>query len=227
MISICVTTRDNERCIGEVLEALSWCEDVVVIDRNSTDTTLEITKTFANVSIGAEPKHDWVLSLNGNEVISDELKHELQELEPDIDLIYAMPVHTYFNGKQIRHGGWHSRGEPRLTHTKHPHVRKTVTLKSPLLRYPFASIEGLLKRIQSASSRFAKRHKKPSFWKTFIAPPLVCMKAYIFQLGFLDGYEGLILAKFRAHKVYYSELKLREARQDKPTIEGAPISDES
>jgi len=225
MISVTLITHNNDSSVGEVLEALHWCEDVVVIDRNSTDSTVEIAKTFANVRIGGEPKHDWVLSLHGAEIVSPELAEELKELEPNIERVYLVPVHTFVYGKQIRHGGWHRRGEPRLVHRTHSDAKGRTKLRSPINRYPFSSTSHMIDRISTTISRFSKNGKSPSWWKLIFAPLFVFVKVYVFQLGFLDGYEGLILAKFHAHKVYYAQLQLRELTRDKPMIEGLAINE--
>ncbi len=55
MISTTIVTRNCERMMSEVLDALRWCDDIVLIDCSSSDHTLEIASTFPNVRVERAP----------------------------------------------------------------------------------------------------------------------------------------------------------------------------
>jgi glycosyltransferase involved in cell wall biosynthesis len=86
--------------IGRTLGKLSWAQEVVVVDSHSTDDTLQIAAGFPNVRIVLHPfvsladqwnfavhdtgiKTEWVLRLDADYVLTDELIEELARLKPE------------------------------------------------------------------------------------------------------------------------------------------------
>ena len=49
-LSVVILTFDEAPNIGRVLEKLTWCRDVVVLDSFSADETEVICRSFRNVS---------------------------------------------------------------------------------------------------------------------------------------------------------------------------------
>lgn len=93
-----VLTHNEEANIARTLEKLAWVGRVVVIDSFSTDGTLEILKKFPNVRVEQRRFDDfasqcnhalsfvetpWVLSLDADYVLTDELVAEIQALAGD------------------------------------------------------------------------------------------------------------------------------------------------
>lgn len=102
LISAVVLTHDEADNIGRVLERLSWCGEVLVIDSGSTDGTLEIVRGFANVRVlerafdsfdrqrnfGLDQAGgDWVLVLDADYVLTPELIAEIGQLQPAADTV--------------------------------------------------------------------------------------------------------------------------------------------
>src|ERR1041385_6340109 len=92
-----VLTYNEAPNIGRTLEKLSWAKEVVVVDSFSTDETLEIIRKFPQVRLVqrkfdnhtaqwnfglAQVRTDWVLSLDADYVLSEELIHEIRVLKP-------------------------------------------------------------------------------------------------------------------------------------------------
>ncbi|MBS0622655.1 MAG: glycosyltransferase family 2 protein [Verrucomicrobia bacterium] len=246
MISTTIVTRNCERMISEVLESLRWCDDIILIDRSSSDHTLEIAATFPNVrverasleSIGnlfvhaaSLAKHDWILTLFRNELPSPQLGRELQELLPDPNAIYSMPLRSHLNGKWIKRCGWSPNQRLRLYNRKHAHFaqvqgwatlmhdgRKEIPLSSPLLRYPYESIADFIDRIQTRSRLYAvehAHHEKGSLRKAFWRAGCAFFRSYLLKSGWLEGREGVIISMALAHRAFYSQLKLQELNLDK------------
>lgn len=84
--------------IGRTLTKLAWARRIVVVDSGSTDTTLEILRCHPQVHVVQRPfddaaaqcnfgltqvKSDWVLSLDADYVLSDQLPTELSRLDLD------------------------------------------------------------------------------------------------------------------------------------------------
>ncbi len=89
----------NERTnIARVLDRLTWAGRILVIDSGSTDGTLDIIRSHPRAEVVHRPFDDfanqcnfgitrvtttWVLSLDADYVLSDELVTELHRLRPD------------------------------------------------------------------------------------------------------------------------------------------------
>lgn len=86
--------------IGRTLSKLTWAKDIVVVDSNSTDGTLELANKFPQVrtfqrkfdahadqwNFGLKEtgiSTDWVLALDADYILTDEFIAELNALEPD------------------------------------------------------------------------------------------------------------------------------------------------
>lgn len=95
MISVLVITYNEEENIGQCLDSLTWCDDVVVVDSFSTDRTKTLCARenvrFVEHEFGGWVeqrqwaldnvafKHPWVLSLDADELVSSELRTEMLE----------------------------------------------------------------------------------------------------------------------------------------------------
>lgn len=92
-----ILTFNEEANIGRTLAKLAWAKRILLIDSGSTDRTLEIAKQYSQVEVirrnfdTAAPQcnfglthveSEWVLSLDADYVLSDELIAELAELRP-------------------------------------------------------------------------------------------------------------------------------------------------
>lgn len=127
MISAVVLTYNSEYMLERVLEALSWCTEIVILDSGSTDTTLDIAdrynakifqkkmdKGFGEQKSYAVSKasYDWVFVVDSDEVVSEELKNEIlimmREGELTADSEYSgFEVHRrmYFLKKRLSFAG--------------------------------------------------------------------------------------------------------------------------
>ena len=133
MISVTILTKDNEETIGSVLESVRLFDEVILLDTGSTDATLEIARIYPNVKvfksdfIGFGPlhnlaaeyaSHEWVLSLDSDEVLTPSLAKEILDLSLDPQKVYSFPFDNYFNGKHIKWCGWYPDRHIRLYHKR-------------------------------------------------------------------------------------------------------------
>ncbi|HHD75139.1 MAG TPA: glycosyltransferase, partial [Nitratifractor sp.] len=104
-ISVVIIVKNGERAIKECLEALHKFNDVVVYDNGSEDNTIEICKSFDNVNLvegeflGFGPtkklastyaKHDWILSLDSDEIMTEEGVRVLEEKNLQPQTVYSI-----------------------------------------------------------------------------------------------------------------------------------------
>ena len=93
-MSVVVITKNEEDNISKCLESVKWADEIIVVDDESTDKTVEIAGKYTHKVIkrkmDIEGKHrnyayslarnQWVLSLDADELASEELEGELREL---------------------------------------------------------------------------------------------------------------------------------------------------
>ncbi len=240
MISVTVLAKNSAETIRETLEALQRFPEVLVLDTGSTDNTVEIAKAFPNVRVVEEKfqgfgkthnrassraQHDWVLSIDSDEIVSPELVEEILALSLDQACVYSLDRHNYFNGKWIKGcSGWYPDPVVRLYHRKatwftddevHEKViaekMRIVPLRGRLLHTPYRSIESFLHKMQLYSTLFAEQNagkKRSSLGKALFHAWTAFLRSYIFKRGFLCGKEGFIISLYNAHATYYKYLKL-------------------
>lgn len=121
-LSVALITQNEELNLPRTLASVRWAQEIVIVDDNSTDATLEIARRFdARIfqeqwkgfaaqknSCLAHATGDWILSLDADEEVSPELAREIQSLlagEPEFSA-YRIPRLNHFLGRPMRHGGY-------------------------------------------------------------------------------------------------------------------------
>jgi glycosyltransferase involved in cell wall biosynthesis len=226
MISAVVLTKNEEKNIIDCIESLSFCDEVVIIDDFSDDLTVEIAKKAgatvyhkkleSNFSkqrnFGLEKaKGEWVLFLDADERISNDLKHEIiykTAKEKTIDGFF-IPRFDFMNGKMLEHGETAHISLLRLAkkgkgmwqgkvHETWEIPSKTAVLDSALLHYPHPTINDFLREINFYSDLRAKELFEKGvtihWYDLIIYPKAKFIQNYIFRAGFKDGTEGMIMA---------------------------------
>lgn len=112
-----VLTRDEAANIGRCMEGLRWAPRVLVVDSFSTDTTIAIAKSFPNVevtqrefdSFAGQCNHalqlvdtEWVLSLDADYVVTDDLRREICGLPASDVAGYRVPFTYCIHGRPLR-----------------------------------------------------------------------------------------------------------------------------
>lgn len=246
MISATILVKNGERRLKEVLNSLTLFDEVLLYDTGSSDKTLEIAKQFPNVVIfqkeftGFGPchnaaadlaKHEWILSIDADEVLSPELAQEIASLSLDPASVYAIPFCNFYNGKQIKWCGWYPEKHIRLYNKKvtsfseamvHEGVQKEalqeITLANTVYHYPYDSISDFLVKMERYSSLFAKQYylKRHSSPLIALGHGLAAFfKSFVIKRGFLGGYEGFLISAYNGHTAFYKYLKLYQANKNR------------
>lgn len=121
--SVIVITKNESHNIEECLQSVSFSDDIIVVDAESTDDTVARAKKYthrvfiqpwmgfaaAKHFAVSQTKHEWVLWLDADERVLPELAIELQSLVPSGPTHAAFTVarRAYFLGKWIKHSGWY------------------------------------------------------------------------------------------------------------------------
>ncbi len=128
-VSVVVVTLNEEARLRTCLESVAWADEIVVVDAESYDKTVQIAREFtdrvhvrpwpgftAQKNFGLEQATgDWLLSLDADEEVSAELRDEV-ELRLDAAPVdgYAVPRRNLFLGQWIRRGGLYPDWQVRL-----------------------------------------------------------------------------------------------------------------
>ena len=94
MLSVVVTTKNEEKRIKACLESVKWADEIIILDNGSTDQTLEIAKKYSNKIFkyqnldfsswrnkGVEKaENQWVLYVDPDERVLSDLRQEIEDL---------------------------------------------------------------------------------------------------------------------------------------------------
>jgi glycosyltransferase involved in cell wall biosynthesis len=128
LLSVAIVTLNEERNLARTLASVSFADEIIVVDSNSTDRTAEIARSFgAKVFLRPWPgfaaqknfaieqcSGDWILSLDADEEMSPELRTQLRRLlptNPPADA-YFIKRRNLFLGRWVRRGGYYP--DPKL-----------------------------------------------------------------------------------------------------------------
>lgn len=243
-ISVTILTKNSQKYLKEVLTALHLFDEVVIYDTGSTDQTLTIAHQFQNVEIFEGPfigfgpthnaasacaKHDWILSIDSDEIVTNELALKLLHLTLNPSCIYSFPRHNEYKGKWIKGCGWHPDRQVRLynkqsTHFNDAQVHEAIIaenlteiqLNAPLRHYSYSSVADFLNKMQLYSTLFAKQYqgkKTASLSKAIGHGTFAFLKSYLLKKGFLLGTQGFEISWYNGNTAFYKYLKLAEANQ--------------
>lgn len=240
-ITATIITLNEERNIGRAIESLRCCDEVLIVDSGSVDRTVELAgKLGARVVeagwlgyaaqknwAAAQASHDWILSLDADEALSEALEAEIWNVKkngPRYDA-YTMPRLAQYLGRWILHGGWYPDRKIRL-YNRHKakwagdFVHESVEvdgrighLDTNLLHFTCASLAEHVKTVDRyttlAAQELASRKIRIGWLRLIVEPPWTFLRTYFFRLGFLDGLEGMLIAYMAA---FYTFLKYAKAR---------------
>ena len=223
--SIVIICRDEEEHIGNCLSALQGLtDDVIVVDSGSTDRTIEIintypvrlieqewmgygpTKNYAN----QEAKHDWILSVDADEVVSEELNKSLSAWQANASEVYGINRVNHIGDRPIRYGHLKPEIKPRLFNKNsyqwdekpvHELLTPRVStgdismLRGNLLHYQAKDLDDL--RLQY--EKYARLSPTKRGVVKRLAPYYHFVRSYVFMMGFMEGRMGYQLAKLSKH----------------------------
>lgn len=125
MITAIVLTKNEEKNIKDCLDGLKWCDEILVIDDNSTDETKEIARECGAKVIGhsldgnfagqrnfglEKAKGDWVFFVDADEEVMPNLAKEIKNVTKDHTIVNSNVTGFYikridfFMGRRMRHG---------------------------------------------------------------------------------------------------------------------------
>ncbi|MDR0664711.1 MAG: glycosyltransferase family 2 protein [Helicobacteraceae bacterium] len=226
LLSAAIITFNEEDNLPRTLEAVKTiANEIVVVDSHSSDRTREIALSYGAKVFDEDWKGHieqknsalekcggkWILSIDADEVVSDELIKSIEQAIANDDAEgYIISRKSVYLGKTLNYM-WRPDRHLRLVRRDanpkwggyNPHDRltingKTAKLKGDLIHYSYKDLRDHWKRLivyaRLAAESYAQKGKRFSLIKLLFNPFWGVTKSYIFRLGFLDGIQGLFAA---------------------------------
>lgn len=249
-ISACIISFNEEKKIDDCLKSLQGVADeIIVVDSLSTDHTKEIVakytdKIFDQKFLGhieqknlavSKASHDWVLSLDCDERLTDELKASILAVKDTLDAdAYRMARKTFYVYRWLNHC-WYPDFKVRLFNKNtakwggiNPHDRvevdgrNIVTLSGDIQHYSFNSISEHIRTIDNFTEIGAQEIIKCGKHVNVLSPwthgLATFIKLYFIKRGFLDGYAGLVVAVLSGMHAFIKYNKVLFIRWREKTI---------
>jgi len=136
-VSVMIPALNEAKNLPRCLDHLAWADEVVIVDSNSTDDSLNIAESYGARVVqfkwnGQWPKkknwalrnvdfkHDWVLIVDADEWITPELADEIaQAVKSDANVGYYVNRKFIFMGGWIKHCGYYPSWNLRLIKRGH------------------------------------------------------------------------------------------------------------
>lgn len=213
LISVAIAVHNEEKNILKCLKSVyNWTDEIIIVDSKSTDKTVELIKQFYQknkIKIFKEDnprmfhinkqkaiercQEDWILQLDADEIVSEELKREILEIvgvgrdQPENrSVAYYLPRLNFFLGQPLRKGGQYPDYTIRLyrkgvarfpCESVHEQVEITENsnlkiknlkleigyLKYPLLHYPYPTFKEYLRKWNFYNNLEAEKLRQEGF----------------------------------------------------------------
>jgi glycosyltransferase involved in cell wall biosynthesis len=229
-LSVAIITRNEQANLERTLGSIAWADEIVIVDSGSKDGTEGIARKF-NTRFFDEPWKglaaqrnsaiekctcDWVLSLDADEMLSDQLAKEIWQVLHDDAAVdgYHLPRRNLFLGRWIRHGGFYPDIKLKLFRRRSAEFEvlsaserirfsgKSGRLKGDIVHFAYPTLAAYIEHMDRYSSRSAKfaaaSARSTRSFASFAARVLLFpagsfLYNYVLRLGFLDGREGLLI----------------------------------
>lgn len=185
-LSVILITKNEEANLKDCLESISFANEIIVVDSQSSDKTIEIAQSFGakveNTSDwpGFGPQknralnlatQDWVLSIDADERVTPKLKDEILSVINSTTSAdcYAIPRLSWYCGRFMKHSGWYpdyvdrlfKRGSAKFSdHLVHERLLPTGSVKklnNHFLHYSYRNFEQVLKKVDTYSTASAQQ----------------------------------------------------------------------
>lgn len=246
-ISVVLAVFNEEENLEECLSSVrNFADEIVIVDGGSIDKTLDIAKAFDAKIIKTDNPQifhinknkaidkatgDWILQLDADEVVPEELAREIREVVLINDINgYWIPRRNFFLGRFLKKGGQYPdytmrlyrKGKGRLP-AKDVHEQAIVDgkvgyLKNDLLHLRDKNFSKYINRFNRytdlLSEQLEQAHIHINIFSftdyVFIKPLLWFIKAYLRHRGYVDGFSGFVFALFSSLRFSIAYFKLWE-----------------
>jgi glycosyltransferase involved in cell wall biosynthesis len=251
-ISVVIICKNEEEEIGRCLQSIEGLtDDIVVLDNGSEDDTKNIIRKSRARLIEASwegfgktknkatklAKYDWVLNLDADESIDEELKRELLNLPLNNDNeVFEIKFKNFLGNKYVRFGEWGGDKHIRVFNRKKanwnearvheglmlPAGVQVKKLNGFVLHYTVRNVGEFAEKMRRYAilnaEKYFEQGKKSSWINIYAGPLFSFIKYYIFKGGFLDGWAGWTCAKMTSYYTFIKYARLLKLNKEKPAV---------
>lgn len=249
-LSVVILTKNIEDKIRNCLESIKWVDEIVVVDGFSTDATLKICKEYNTKIIqhrfegdfGQERNigidncsGDWVLQLDGDEVVTEGFRDEITGIlkKEDKFVAYKFLRKNFFMKHFMRYGGWYhhslhlfKKGFARYQGRVHHELvvnGEIGVLNAEVEHYPFDNFSQFITRQNRYTDLESKEildlkgviGRREVLYNIRAKPLKLFWKFYIKKKGFKEGAYGFIFSVLFAWVHFLKWAKYWELIRDK------------
>lgn len=239
-ISVVIIVKNGASTLMQCLDSLHYFDDIVLYDNGSTDKTVEIATAYKNVTlikgvfIGFGPtknmaatyaKHNWILSIDADEVLNNEIVQEILTLTYDSKKVYSLLRKNFYKKTEVRYC-WGNDELVRIynrtiTNFSSDNIHEyvitdgliTQKLHGYFSHFTYQNISEFILKVDFYSTLFAIDNtgkKTSSPLKAIFNAKYTFLKTYFLKMGFLDGSVGLVIAFSHMATNFYKYMKLYE-----------------
>jgi len=229
-LSAVIIARNEADRIEDAIRSVQFADEVLVVDSGSDDETVQRAEALGARVIQTDwpghvaqkqramnwARHDWVLSLDADERVSQTLAAAVRTVLSSSPAVYGFWVNrrNHYLGRRLRAGGWYPdrrlrlvrRGRARWVGTD-PHDWLVVDgdtgrLSGDLDHHPYRDLSEHLATLDRYSKRFVEvTDRRAHVWDVLFRPIWAFLRGYVFLAGFIDGVRGLMVAGLSAFHV--------------------------
>lgn len=238
-LSAVVISFNEEKNIARCITALQQVsDDIIIVDSGSADDTLKIAaamgaRVFSRAWTGYadqknfgndQAKHDYILSIDADEVVSFELAFHINEaMKHPQSAVYELDFLTSWGDRFIKHGGWVPDRHCRLFDRRrirwessgvHEYLNMDGATPELLPGYVFHYTAADKVAYRLKMDRYAREfadgrlaaHRFSPFWKKYTSSGFRFFRDFVLKRGFLEGKAGWEIAVAEAR---YTWLKYK------------------
>jgi len=211
-----------------VIDSFSTDATVRLAEKHKVKIVQRVFDDFSSQKNYAISKasYEWIFILDSDERIIKSLKEEIVKTlsKPTSYVAFSIKRNFYFLGKKIKYSGWqrdkvvrlfsksHCKYNGDLVHELIETEGRIGALENKIEHYSYRDFEHYVAKLNRNSWLKAKKlhrdNKKVNPYNLLVKPPVRFLTHYIIRLGFLDGFEGFILASIQSYGVFMRYIKL-------------------
>jgi len=184
-LSVVVLTKNEEQRIAACLDSVRWADEIIVVDDESTDRTVEMVRKYTDRifirKMDVEGKHrnwayskaknTWVFSLDADEIVTPELREEIKMVlsKNPKENGFTVPRRNYIGNYWVKYGGWYPSPQLKLFRKDkfryeevavHPRAFMDDPcghLKKDLIHYSYRNLEDFFAKLNNQTTREAQK----------------------------------------------------------------------
>lgn len=244
-----IITKNEEANIVDAIESVKFSNNIIVVDNDSKDRTVELAKrNGADVVIKKfdsfskqrefvlkEIKSDWILYIDADERVTDELREDIEKiiLNKDSKDAYKIKRRNYYFGE---HEWYFNENMERLfridslkgwsgeIHESPVYVGEVGQLNGFLNHYTHKDLSSMLEKTikwsdTEAKIRYEAKHPKMSWWRFPRVMLTTFFTYFIKQKGYKAGTAGLVECIYQSYSTFITYAKLWEMQMGQKTRE--------